>query len=138
MTFAASRKKSSDATIELVTESPPTESAADTLPERWPLPLTPDQFRRESVIVRINRRAEIQHRRKFFAGLESLLKSAGLRSRGGCGYWLSPHFWFVPGLMRDARPDEFEFDFAEDPILNPGVGPSYHQIFGLAAAPAHV
>src|SRR5205823_6770982 len=65
---------------------------------------------------------------------ETLLKVAAGKTRGGCGYWLSPHFWFVTGLMRDAgASDETnESDLSEDAILSGSVGPPYHRVFPRA------
>lgn len=102
---------------------------SDDRPHSGPTPATPDDFSRDGFFVRLARRDEQQKRRRFLGGLESMLKQARLRSRGGSGYWLAPHFWFVSGLMRDSRPGEEDFDLGEDPILNPSRGKPYHRAF---------
>jgi len=101
---------------------------------QWPLVITPPDSARPGFWVRLQRRDEIQLRRHFLTGLESLLKSAKQRSRGGMGYWLSPHFWFISGLMRDTRPgEEGDFDLTDDPILTAAIGTPYHRAFARAA-----
>jgi hypothetical protein len=112
--------------VAIVAEALPRESADD----RWPAVLTADQLDRDGTFVRLARRDEVQKRRLFVTRLEALFKAARQRRRGGCGYWLSPHHWFVTGLMRDGSPGEDgDFDFRDDPILSPSVGPPYARVF---------
>lgn len=108
--------------------------AAEALPQgqadQWPMVITPMDLERPGLFVRLTRRDEVQKRRRFLSGLESLLKIAGSKARSGLGYWLSPHFWFISGLMRDTRPgEEGDFDLTEDPILTGAIGPPYHRVF---------
>jgi ABC-type Co2+ transport system permease subunit len=101
--------------------------------QQWPLVITPPDLDRPGLWVRLLRRAEIQHRRQFLTGLESLLKVAKSKARGGMGFWLSPHFWFISGLMRDTRPgEEGDFDLIDDPILTAAIGTPYHRAFPRA------
>jgi hypothetical protein len=102
---------------------------------RWPLPVTIAQLESdEGVWERLRRRDEIQARRKVVAALERLFKfAAGRPTRGGTGYWVAPHFWFVTGLMRDTQRDaEDEFDLADGAILSGTVGPPYHRLLPRA------
>jgi hypothetical protein len=42
---------------------------------------------------------------------------------------VAPHFWFVPGLMRDSQRDaDEELDFADQALLSGTVGPPYHRL----------
>jgi len=103
---------------------------------RWPLPVTvADLETDEGTWERLLRRDEIQCRRKVISALERLFKLAGSRPRrGGSGYWVAPHFWFVTGLMRDTQRDaDDEFDLADGAILAGTVGPPYHRLLPRAA-----
>lgn len=115
-----------DVPIELVSELLPRQGPA----QEFPLAVTPAGLERDGLFVRLARRDEVQRRRRFFAGLEHMLKVAGSKPRGGVGYWLSPHLWFVAGLMRDDR--DAEFDLNEEPILSSSVGPPYQRVFPRA------
>jgi len=115
-----------DVRIVLAAEALPFEQP----PDVWPLVITPADLERPGLFVRLARRNEIQQRRRFLSSLESLLKLAKGKARSGLGYWLSPHYWFITGLMRDTRPgEEGDFDLAEDPILTAAIGPPYHRVF---------
>jgi hypothetical protein len=114
----------------------PLELAAEKLPmindePRWPLPVTVADLKSDAgVWERLRRRAEINARRKFIAGLERLFKLAAARpARGGSGYWVAPHLWFVTGLMRDG---EEEPDLADSPILSRTAGPPFHVVMPRA------
>ena len=98
----------------------------------WPLPVTLDELETDAgVWERLRRRAEIQARRRVVAGLERLFKlAASLPNRGGNGYWVAPHLWFVAGLMRDG---EDEPDLGDSTILSRTAGPPYHRVLPCAA-----
>jgi hypothetical protein len=98
----------------------------------WPLPVTLAELESDTGLwERLRRRVEIQARRKVVAGLERLFKIAASRPpRGGNGYWVAPHLWFIAGLMRDG---EDEPDLAENTILSRTAGPPYHRILPRAA-----
>jgi hypothetical protein len=105
---------------------------------RWPLPVTIAELESDDgVWERLRRRNEIQARRKVVSALERLFKLAATKpTRGGTGYWVAPHFWFVTGLMRDTqREADDEFDLADGAILAGTVGPPYHRL--LARATRH-
>lgn len=115
-----------DVNIVLADEALP----GDAQKQQWPLVITPADLTRPGLYVRLKRRDEIQKRRRFFGALESLLKLAGQKTRSGVGYWVSPHYWFISGLMRDSRPgEEGDFDLGEDPILTAAIGMPYHRAF---------
>jgi hypothetical protein len=99
---------------------------------RWPLPVTMTDLESDAGLwERLRRRVEIQARRKVVAGLERLFKIAAARPpRGGNGYWVAPHLWFIAGLMRDG---EDEPDLAENTILSRTAGPPYHRLLPRAA-----
>lgn len=100
---------------------------------QWPMIITVADLERPGFFVRLTRRDEIQKRRSFLSSLEFLLKLAKGKTRSGLGYWLSPHYWFIAGLMRDTRPgEEGDFDLTEDPILTAAIGPPYHRVFPRA------
>jgi hypothetical protein len=98
----------------------------------WPLPVTVAELESDAgVWERLRRRDEIQSRRKVVAGLERLFKLAASRpSRGGNGYWVAPHLWFIAGLMRDG---DDEPDLADNTILSRTAGPPYHRVLPRAA-----
>jgi hypothetical protein len=121
-----------DVPLILVAEKVPT---VDDEP-RWPLPVTLADLESDAgTWERLRRRDEIQCRRKVLSALERLFKLAGSRPRrGGSGYWVAPHFWFVTGLMRDTQRDaDDEFDLADGAILAGTVGPPYHRLLPRAA-----
>jgi hypothetical protein len=97
---------------------------------QWPLPVSHSEFEDPAFWSVIGRRNEIQLRRKLLTALERLFKVAGQRpARPGSGYWVAPHFWFVPGLMRDSNRDvDDEVDFADHALLSGTVGPPYHRL----------
>jgi hypothetical protein len=99
---------------------------------RWPLPVTMAELETDAgVWERLRRRVEILSRRRVIAGLERLFKlAAGRPSRGGSGYWVAPHLWFIAGLMRDG---EDEPDLADNTILSRTAGPPYHRVLPRAA-----
>jgi len=96
----------------------------------WPLPVSHAELEDPAFWSLIDRRNEIQLRRKLLTALERLFKLAGQRpSRPGSGFWVAPHFWFVPGLMRDSNRDaDEEIDFADHALLSGTVGPPYHRL----------
>ncbi len=125
--FAPALVNPLDVRVEIAAESLPLDRPSD----QWPLIITRDDLDRDGLFVRLSRRDEIQKRRRFLSGLETLMKHAKRRSDSGCGYWLSPQYWFVAGLMRDTKPgeDEADSELGESPILSACIGPPYHRIF---------
>jgi hypothetical protein len=101
---------------------------------RWPLPTSWNDLDDPAFWVRIGRRSQIQLRRKLLSSLERLFKLTSNRGNGsGSGYWVAPHFWFVPGLMRDSQrsPDD-EIDLADQSLLSGTVGPPYYRLMPRA------
>jgi hypothetical protein len=97
----------------------------------WPLRLTVEELRSEEVWERLQRRHEIQMRRRLVSGLERLFKLAAARSfRRGSGLWIAPHLWFIPGLTRDTQ--EEDLDLERGTILSGIIGAPYHRIFARA------
>lgn len=114
-----------DVPVAVVAERLPGESSAD----RWPMRLTLPELDTEGTFVRLVRRDEIQKRRQFITVIEGLLKAGRRRTRSGAGFWMSPHYLFVAGLMRDSSPsEEGDFNFRDDPILVPIVGPPFSKV----------
>ncbi|WP_020474098.1 diguanylate cyclase family protein [Zavarzinella formosa] len=94
----------------------------------WPLAVSLTDLEGKLVFERAARRDEIQLRRAFLRGLETLMKRAKNRtSAGGCGYWFAPHLWFIVGLTRDEVIGVDE----EPAFLTEIVGPTYAEVFGL-------
>src|SRR5262249_31771599 len=93
-----------DVSVELTDRPLPVEVAEP----GWPLGVRPeDLVSSPGLFERLKRRDEIQKRRKLTSGLEHLFKlAAGRPKRSGGGFWVAPHFWFVPGLMRDTPRDQ--------------------------------
>lgn len=107
--------------------------SADSTP-RWPLPMSLNDLGDPAFWERIGRRSQIQLRRQLVSCLERLFKLTSHRSGGnGSGYWVAPHFWFVPGLMRDSQrsPDD-EIDLADQSLLSGTVGPPYYRLMPRA------
>jgi hypothetical protein len=93
----------------------------------WPLEVSAAALQSDVVFQRLVRRDEIQKRRRLVSGLERLFKNAVRhRYRCGSGFWIAPHYWFVPGLTRD-MPEE-ELDLGEGTLLTGIVGPPYHRV----------
>jgi hypothetical protein len=117
-----------DAPLELVESKLPT----TTDEPRWPLTVTVSELASDAGLWEgLRRRIEIQARRKVVAGLERLFKLAATRpARGGSGYWVAPHLWFIAGLLRDG---DDEPDLADNTILSRTAGPPYHRILPRAA-----
>ncbi|MFI4875917.1 MAG: hypothetical protein ACIALR_11285, partial [Blastopirellula sp. JB062] len=61
-----------------------------------------DDLEAEETTIRVRRRDHVQKRRALVKGIESIFRRAAARKgRDGSGYWLAPHYWFMPGLTRD-------------------------------------
>ncbi len=106
----------------------PNQSTATEFDPDWPLAVCVDDLAGPMVYSRLERRDEIQLRRHLLRGIDRLFREAKSRpKRGGCGYWLAPHLWFVAGLARDevARGDE------EPTFLTEVVGPPFAEVFTL-------
>jgi hypothetical protein len=126
--FRPGEPGSLDAPLQLIEAKLPTASDEP----HWPLPVTTAELEADAGLwERLRRRVEIQARRKVVAGLERLFKIAASRpARGGNGYWVAPHLWFIAGLMRDGEDDP---DMAENTILSRTAGPPYHRLLPRAA-----
>jgi hypothetical protein len=125
--FAPSPSQRLDVRVEVAAAALP----LDRTPDIWPCIITRPDLDRDGLFVRLARRDEIQKRRRFLSGLETLMKYARSGSHSGSGYWLSPQYWFVPGLMRDSRPgeDDSDTELGESPLLTSCVGPPYYRMF---------
>jgi hypothetical protein len=124
-----SKRKSdgTDVAVELVAQ--PVPAAAEN--PSWPLRLTTEELRSEAIWERLQRRHEIQMRRRLVGGLERLFKLAAARTfRRGSGLWIAPHLWFIPGLTRDTQ--EEDLDLERGTILSGIIGAPYHRIFPRA------
>ncbi len=100
------------------------ESTARELDPEWPLCVSLDDLEDPIVRQRLERRSEIQGRRRLIDGLERMFKSAKRRKyRNGHGFWLAPHRMLWNGLRRDEpEPEPFDGHMVHD-----NVGPAYHQ-----------
>jgi hypothetical protein len=96
---------------------------------RWPLIVAAGDFDDPALWERMSRRNEIQLRRRLLTALERMFKlAAGRARRFGSGYWLAPHFWFIPGLMRDSqREADDDLDFTDRALLSGAIGPPYYR-----------
>jgi hypothetical protein len=125
--FAPAEPGPLDVCVELTDRPLPVEVAEPS----WPLGVRPDDLIDSAgLFERLKRRDEIQKRRRLTSGLEHLFKlAAGRPKRSGGGFWVAPHFWFVPGLMRDTPRDQAdeEFDLRDDAVLSGAIGPPYHR-----------
>ena len=93
----------------------------------WPLAVSLADLEGKLLYERAARRDEIQLRREFLGGLETLMKRAKRHdSPGGCGFWFAPHLWFVVGLTRDEITGADE----EPAFLTEIIGPTYEEVFG--------
>jgi hypothetical protein len=100
----------------------PEASEAHEFDPAWPLAISRADLAGDFVYDRMARRDEIQLRRRFLRGLETIFNEAKNRTHtGGCGYWLAPHLWFVAGLTRD----EVTGGEEEPTFLTEVVGPPY-------------
>jgi hypothetical protein len=119
--YAPDKPEPLDVRVELLEGARPGTDA------KWPLQIDPEELRSEATLDRLARRDEIQKRRRLVAGLERLFKCAARNSyKRGSGFWVAPHFWFIPGLSRDV-PEE-ELSLAEGTILSGIIGPPYHRV----------
>jgi hypothetical protein len=102
---------------------------SDEAPLRWPLAVALADFDDPALWLRLERRDQVQKRRKLLGSLEHLFKmAAGRRSLRGQGFWVAPHFWFIGGLMRDEQSEEL----SDESILSRVVGPPYHRVMPRA------
>ena len=119
------RAEAHDVKLRLV---PDAQSEVTEFDPGWPLAVSLQDLAGTLVYDRAKRRDEIQLRREFLKGLDTVLKGAKRRSSpGGCGYWLAPHLWFIAGLTRDEVTGADE----EPAFLTEIVGPAYAEVFGL-------
>jgi hypothetical protein len=112
-------------TIELVA---PAESQAREFDPDWPLKVSLEDLADPEVRQRIERRSDIQVRRRVVAGLERLFKVAKRRKyRNGHGFWVAPHLALWNGLRRDEpEPEPGPFDTH---MVHDNIGPAYHRVF---------
>ncbi len=107
---------------------PAEQSEATEFDPRWPLKVSMDDLQGTIVPERIQRRDEIQLRRRFLKCLAKLLKqSALLVPENGGGFWIAPHWWFVETLLWESPSKNSASDHAA--VLRP-VGPSFEKLFG--------
>jgi hypothetical protein len=107
------------------------ETAPTDAETRWPLRAPADALMTDETLQRLARRDEIQKRRRLVSGLERLFKHAAAHSfKRGSGFWVAPHYWFIPGLTRDL-PEE-ELNLAEGTIMSGIIGPPYHRLLPRA------
>lgn len=93
----------------------------------WPLQVTVQSLKLPETLQRLNRRHEIQMRRRLLAGLEGLFKRAARqRYRRGFGFIVAPHYWFFPGLIRDSQEEELNME--DGTLLSGIIGPPYHRV----------
>jgi hypothetical protein len=93
----------------------------------WPLKVSLDDLSNLQVRERLQRRGEIQLRRRIVSALEKMFKWAARREfSNGHGFWVAPHFWFILGLSRDVQ--EEEVDLAECTLLSGTIGPAYYRL----------
>ena len=93
----------------------------------WPLKLSVSDLQSGEVRERLERRDEIQLRRRAFRGMSKLFKQAyAERKRKGGGHLFAPHWWFIPGLDRDDEMTRRE----DRPEIARVIGPPYQQAFG--------
>lgn len=98
---------------------------------KWPLQIDPAALRESPALERLTRRNEIQLRRRLVSGLERMFKWAARQQfKRGSGFWIAPHYWFIPGLSRDMPEDEL--NLAEGSILSGIIGPPYHRVLPRA------
>lgn len=109
---------------------PAAESEATDLEPRWPLRLSPDDLANADVKHRLQRRDEIQMRRRIFRAIRHLFKRASVeKERPGGGYWFAPHWWFVDSLGREDGPPRRRTEDAAPALRQ--VGPSFGRVFGV-------
>jgi hypothetical protein len=126
--FEPARVGANDVRVEIVS---PEQSQAEEFEPRWPLRLSPADLEAGAVFDRLARRDEIQLRRRILAAMRRLFKFAGQRTHAsGSGYWMAPHFWFIPGLTRDESDEESER--GDGSLLSRTVGPPFHQLLTRA------
>ncbi len=119
--FAPAAPQQLDVCVDLVPGAEPDMEAT------WPLRIDAAALQSDTALQRLARRDEIQMRRRLVAGLEHLFKqTARRRFRCGTGFWLAPHFWFVPGLTRDLPEDDLEM--SEGTLLTGIIGPPFHRL----------
>jgi hypothetical protein len=107
---------------------PPDRSQAKEFDPKWPLEVCVADLDDPMLFDRLIRRQEIQLRRLLLRGLEKLFDSAkGRKFNGGCGFWVAPHWWFIPGMTRD----EVIGGDEEPSFLTEVIGPTYVELFSM-------
>lgn len=107
-----------------VTLVTPSESQAREFDPEWPLKLCLDDFDDPVVRDRLERRSDVQARRRLIDGVEKIFKAAKRRKyRNGHGFWLAPHRVLWNGLRRD----EPEPEPMDGHMVHDNVGPPYHR-----------
>lgn len=130
------QKRSLGAPVEILlqeTESPRppfATSPGPLLPDttsHWPLPLSLEDLRQDSVLNQLHRRNEVQKRRLLLRRLERMFKLTRRRDFDkGEGLWVGCQHWFIAGLFRDEA--EEDFDDREDHFLSDRVGPAFSRL----------
>ena len=103
-------------------------SQAHDLDAAWPLKVSLEDLEDSAVRDRIERRSDIQARRRIIGGLERIFKAAHRRKyRNGHGFLLAPHLPLWYGLRRDEpEPEPGPF---ESHMVVESIGPPYHRAF---------
>ena len=111
--------------IELVE---PARSEAHEFEPVWPLKISFDDLDDSAVLDRLERRSDIQARRRMMTGLERIFKCAQRRKyRNGHGFLLAPHLSLFFGMRRDEpEPEPGPFDSY---MVVESTGPPYHRAF---------
>ena len=109
---------------------PAAKSEATEFDPVWPLKVSPADLAIPDVKHRLQRRDEIQMRRRIFRGVRHLFKRAAAeRERPGGSYWFAPHWWFVDALGREEGSPARRAEDAVGTLRQ--VGPSFGRVFGV-------
>lgn len=106
----------------------PARSEAHEFDPVWPLKASFDDLDDADVRDRIERRGDIQARRRIMNGLERIFKCALRRKyRNGHGFLVAPHLSLFYGMRRDEpEPEPGPFDSY---MVVESIGPPYHRAF---------
>jgi hypothetical protein len=101
-------------------------SLATEFDPQWPLPLNIEDLKNPDVKHRLQRRDEIQLRRRFYHALRKLLKRVKAEAPApGGGFWIAPHWWFIESVQWE-EPEKTRGD--EPETLRP-LGPPFAKVF---------
>ncbi len=92
---------------------------------QWPWPVTERELRTPEFLEFLQRRDAAQCRNLIVDVIERQLATARARKfKRGNGYWVAPHLWCFPGLMRDES--EREIDEQEWMFFDSMIGRPWH------------